>query len=134
MGNSEREKFIGRSIRRIEDARFLTGHGRYLADIESPGALWGHVLRAPHAHAIIKRIEISRAAALAGVHGIYVAADLAELGPMPCMAAVTPLIVPPRSALATDRVRHVGDPVAFVVADTLEAAPGEEPRVLEAGN
>src|SRR5438067_10774287 len=101
MGNSEREKFIGQSIRRIEDGRFLTGHGRYLADIESPGCLWGHVLRSPHAHAIIKRIEISRAAAFAGVHGIYVAADIVELGPLPCLAAVTPLVVPPRTALAT---------------------------------
>jgi carbon-monoxide dehydrogenase large subunit len=129
MGKSEREKFIGRSIPRFEDARFLTGRGRYLADIESPGALWGHVLRSPHAHAIIRRIDISRARSFSGVQGIYVAADLAELGPMPCMAAVTPLIVPPRSALATDRVRHVGDPVAFVVADTLEAAREAAERI-----
>ena len=60
MGNSEREKFIGRSIRRLEDVRFLTGRGRYLADIECPDALWGHVLRSPHAHALIKRIDVSR--------------------------------------------------------------------------
>jgi aerobic carbon-monoxide dehydrogenase large subunit len=122
MGNSEREKFIGRSIRRIEDVRFLTGRGRYLADIESPDALWGHVLRSPHAHALIKRTDVSRAMALGGVHGVYVAADLADLGPMPCMAAVTPLVVPPRTALANGRVRHVGDPVAFIVADSEEIA------------
>ncbi len=63
-------------------------------------------------------------ASLAGVHGIYTAADLAAdgLGPMPCMAAVKPLIVPPRPALADGRVRHVGDPVAFVVADSEEIA------------
>jgi aerobic carbon-monoxide dehydrogenase large subunit len=122
MGNSEREKFIGRSIRRIEDDRFLTGRGRYVADIESPDCLWGHVVRSPHAHAVIKRTDVSRAAALTGVHGVYVAVDLAGLGPMPCMAAVTPLIVPPRTALATGRVRHVGDPVAFIVADSEEVA------------
>ena len=124
MGNSEREKVIGRSIRRVEDGRFLTGRGRYVADIESPGCLWGHVLRSPHAHATIVRIDISQAATLPGVHGIYVAADLAAdgLGTMPCMAAVKPLIVPPRFALAADRVRHVGDPVAFVVADSSDAA------------
>jgi len=122
MGNSEREKFIGRSIRRIEDVRFLTGRGRYLDDIESPDALWGHVLRSPHAHALIKRTDVSRAAALAGVHAIYVGADLEGLGPMPCMAAVTPLMVPPRTALAIGRVRHVGDPVAFIVADREEVA------------
>ncbi len=129
MGKSEREKFIGRSIPRFEDARFLTGRGRYLADIESPGALWGHVLRSPHAHAIIRRIDVSRAKSFSGVQGIYVAADLAGLGPMPCMAAVTPLIVPPRSALASERVRHVGDPVAFVVADTLEIAREAAERI-----
>jgi carbon-monoxide dehydrogenase large subunit len=122
MGNSEREKLIGRSIRRLEDGRFLTGRGRYVADIECPGALWGHVLRSPHAHALIGRIDISRARALAGVHGVYVAADLAGLGPMPCMAAVSPLIVPPRTALADGRVRHAGDPVAFIVAGSEEIA------------
>jgi aerobic carbon-monoxide dehydrogenase large subunit len=122
MGNSEREKVIGRSIRRVEDARFLTGRGRYVADTESPDCLWGHVVRSPHAHALIKRIDISRATALAGVHGVYVAADLAELGPMPCLAAVAPMIVPPRTALADGRVRHVGDPVAFIVANDEEIA------------
>jgi len=130
MGNSEREKFIGRSIRRIEDQRFLIGRGRYLADIESPDCLWGHVLRSPHAHALIKRTDVSRAAALAGVHGVYDAADLAELGPMPCMAAVTPLVVPPRTALAHGRVRHVGDPVAFIVADS-EAIAREAAELVE---
>jgi len=129
MGNSEREKFIGRSIPRTEDARFLTGRGRYLADIECPGALWGHVLRSPHAHAIIKRIDISRARSFAGVRGIYVAGDLAELGPMPCMAAVTPLVVPPRPALANGRARHVGDAVAFIVADTAELASEAAERI-----
>src|SRR5205085_1148967 len=85
-----------------------------------PDALWGHVLRSPHAHALIKRIDISRASKIAGVRGIYTAADLAGLGPMPCLAAVSPLIVPPRFALAVERVRHVGDPVAFIVADTMD--------------
>jgi len=114
--------YIGRSVQRLEDVRFLTGRGRYLADIDCPGALWGHVLRSPHAHAIIKRIDAAAAKRCAGVHGIYVAADLAGLGPMPCLAAVSPLIVPPRHALAVDRVRHVGDPVAFIVADSAEIA------------
>jgi carbon-monoxide dehydrogenase large subunit len=122
MGNSEPEKVIGRSIRRVEDERFLTGRGRYLADIACPDALWGHVLRSPHAHAVIKRMDISRASKGAGVCGIYTSADLAGLGAMPCLAAVTPLIVPPRYALAVERVRHVGDPVAFIVADTADSA------------
>ena len=114
--------YIGRSARRLEDLRFLTGRGRYLADIDAPGALWGHVLRSPHAHALLKRIDAAAAQRCAGVHGVYTASDLAGLGPMPCLAAVSPLIVPPRHALAVDRVRHVGDPVAFIVADRAELA------------
>ena len=122
MEQREQEKLTGRSIRRVEDQRFLTGRGRYVDDIESPGCLWGHVLRSPHAHASIERIDVSAAKALAGVEGVFVAADLEGLGPMPCMAAVKPLIVPPRFALAQGRVRHVGDPVAFIVADSEEIA------------
>ena len=116
-------KHIGRSVRRLEDSRFLVGRGRYVADIGAPASLYGHVLRSPHAHALIERIDVSRGASLAGVQGIYTAADLAAdgLGPLPCMAAVKPLIVPPRPALAVGRVRHVGDPVAFIVADSEES-------------
>jgi carbon-monoxide dehydrogenase large subunit len=118
------EKHIGRSVRRLEDSRFLVGRGRYVADIAGTTDLHSHVLRSPHAHALIKRIDVSRGASLAGVQGIYAAADLAAdgLGPLPCMAAVKPLIVPPRPALADGRVRHVGDPVAFIVADSEEIA------------
>jgi carbon-monoxide dehydrogenase large subunit len=116
------EQQIGRSLRRLEDARFLTGRGRYVADIAEPGALWGHVVRSPHAHARVRAIDTAAAAAQPGVRGVYTSADLVDLGAMPCMAAVKPLIVPPRHALARERVRHVGDPVAFVVADTAEQA------------
>jgi carbon-monoxide dehydrogenase large subunit len=121
--------YIGRSVRRLEDLRFLTGRGRYVADIASPGALWGHVVRSPHAHALIGRIDVAAAAKHAGVHGVFTSADLAGLGAMPCMAAVSPLIVPPRFALAVEHVRHVGDPVAFVVADNAEAAREAAERV-----
>jgi carbon-monoxide dehydrogenase large subunit len=129
MAGHEQEKVIGRSIRRVEDARFLTGNGRYVGDVASPDCLWGHVLRSPHAHATIDRIDIALAKAMPGVHGVFVAADLAGLGPMPCLAAVKPLIVPPRSALAAGRVRHVGDPVAFVVADSADIAREAAERV-----
>ena len=114
----------GRSVRRLEDARFLLGQGRYVEDIDATAMLHGHVLRSPHAHALIRRIDVAPAAALPGVHVVATAADLAAdgLGPLPCLAAVAPLIVPPRPALADGRVRHVGDPVAFVVADSIEAA------------
>ncbi|MBI3197248.1 MAG: xanthine dehydrogenase family protein molybdopterin-binding subunit [Rhodospirillales bacterium] len=114
----------GRSVRRLEDARFLLGRGRYVEDIDAGTTLHGYVLRSPHAHALIKRIDVAPAAALAGVHLVATSADLAAdgLGPLPCMAAVSPLVVPPRPALALGRVRHVGDPVAFVVADSIGAA------------
>src|SRR5882757_1516861 len=131
MGNSGQEKVIGRSVRRLEDGRFLTGQGRYVDDAADADALHGHVLRSPHAHALIERIDISQGASLAGVQGIYTATDLAAdgLGPLPCMAPVKPLIVPPRPALAVGRVRHVGDPVAFIVADSAEIAREAAERV-----
>lgn len=113
-----------RSIRRLEDARFLTGRGRYVEDIAEPAALHGYVLRSPHAHALIRSLDVSSAVSMAGVHLVATADDLAAdgLGLMPCLAAVKPLIVPPRPALASGRVRHVGDPVCFVVADSAEIA------------
>jgi len=113
-----------RSIRRLEDLRFLTGRGHYVEDIAEPAALHGYVLRSPHAHALIRRLDVARAASMDGVHLVASADDLAAdgLGMMPCLAAVTPLIVPPRPALASGRVRHVGDPVCFVVADSAEMA------------
>jgi carbon-monoxide dehydrogenase large subunit len=116
---------IGQSLRRQEDARFLTGHGWYIEDIDLPGQAWMHVIRSPHAHATIAGIDAVEASATPGVLGIFTAADLAALGPLPCMVpvpSVPPLVAPPRYALAAERVRHVGDPVAFVVAETRDAA------------
>ncbi len=117
--------FSGRSLARLEDARFLTGHGRYLDDIDCPGALHAIVVRSPHGHAAIAAIDVGAARTMPGVHGVYTAADLASLGPLPCpfeLPMVEPLVVPERYALARERVRHVGDPVAFVVADTRNQA------------
>jgi len=117
--------FRGRSLRRLEDARFLTGCGRYIDDIDYPDQTWMQVVRSPHAHAGIQRIDVAAARAVPGVLGVFTAADLADLGPLPCtvpVASIAPMIVPSRFALAADRTRHVGDPVAFVVADTRAAA------------
>ncbi|MBT4488326.1 MAG: xanthine dehydrogenase family protein molybdopterin-binding subunit [Rhodospirillaceae bacterium] len=115
---------MGQSVPRREDQRFLTGAARFTDDFNEPGQLWGAVLRSPHAHAAIKAIETAAAAALPGIIGVYTATDLAAdgIGPLPCAAAaviqtVVPITVPPRHALATGLVRHVGDPVAFVVAE-----------------
>jgi aerobic carbon-monoxide dehydrogenase large subunit len=121
------EDHIGRSLRRLEDQRFLTGQGRYVDDIAVPGQLHGVVLRSPHGHALIESIDATAANALPGVHGVFTAADLDAdgIGTLPCIAqvaTVSPMIVPARPALARDRVRHVGDPVAFVVAETAQQA------------
>ncbi len=116
---------VGQSIRRREDRRFLTGQGRYLADVAQPGALFLHVIRSPHAHARIGAIDTSAALGLPGVAGVFTAQDLAGLGSIPCTSTVPtvgPMHVPPRFALATDRVRYVGEPVAFAVADTATLA------------
>ncbi len=115
----------GQSLRRLEDARFLTGRGQFIEDIDVPGQTWMHVVRSPHAHATILRVDAEAARTTAGVLGVFTADDLADLGPLPCnvpVASLQPMIVPPRRTVATDRARHVGDPVAFVVAETRDAA------------
>lgn len=117
----------GQSRRRVEDHRFLTGQGRYVDDQPLGNGLHGYVLRSPHAHARIVRLDISAAAEMPGVHLILQIGDLeAEgIGNLPCItqvATVEPMIIPPRPVLADGIVRHVGDPVVFIVADTVEQA------------
>ena len=116
---------IGRSLRRFEDERFLTGQGRYLEDIAFPGEVFLHVVRSPHAHALVRGLDVSGARDMPGVLGAFTHADLDGLGPIPCQVAVAtkgPMLVPERFALASNRVRYVGEPVAFVVAETRDAA------------
>ncbi len=120
---------LAQPVRRVEDPRLLKGAGRYTDDIVLPGMLHGIVLRSPHAAALITSLDTADASRLPGVHGIYTASDLkAEgLGPLPCAAQVqnrdgTPQAAPPHPVLADGVVRHVGDPIAFVVADTTEQA------------
>ena len=108
-------RWIGRSMKRVEDPRLLTGHGTYADDIHVPGTAYAAVLRSPHAHARIKSIDTSRARALPGVILVMTGAEAAEqAGPLPCFAN------PPvkQMCIAVDRVRHVGEPVAAVVAES----------------
>ena len=112
----------GLSRRRVEDDRFLRGQGLFLDDLPQAGALCGYVLRSPHAHARLLSIATEAAAAMPGVVAVYTGADLRAdgVGPLPCVAKVAtlaPIIVPPRPALAEGAVRHVGDAIAFVVAE-----------------
>ena len=128
---------IWRSLRRLEDQRFLAGQERYVDNIAVPGQLHGVVLRSPHGHSLIEGIDAAAARAMPGVTGFFTAADLDAdvIGTLPCIAqvaTVAPMIVPPRRALAGDRVRHVGDPVAFVVADTVQQARDAVERVAVA--
>jgi carbon-monoxide dehydrogenase large subunit len=120
---------IGQPVRRVEDNRLLTGHGRYTGDIVLDGQVWGHVLRSPHAHAAVRSIDPSPALAITGVLAVYTAEDIlrAGLGSIKCLAPATqpdgstqPL--PPHPILAHGTVRHVGDPVAFIVAESPELA------------
>ncbi len=125
---------IGQSLRRLEDLRFLTGAGRYIDDIVLPDLLHACVVRSPHAHAVIEGIDVVAARTTPGVAAIFTAADLAadKLGPLPCtaqVATVAPMIVPPRLALASERVRHVGEAVALVVAETADSARAAAERV-----
>lgn len=114
---------IGASVRRKEDLRFLSGRGQYTDDINRPGQAHAWILRSPHAHARIAAIGTAAAAAMPGVVAIYTGADLAAIGGLPCGWQIhnkdgTPMAEPKHPVLAEGKVRHVGDPVAVVIAET----------------
>src|SRR6202008_3170140 len=120
---------IGTPVRRREDYRFLIGRGTYTDDINRPGQLYAYILRSPHAHARITGIDTSAATAAPGVVAVYTGANMPAggVGGLPCGWQVhskdgSPMAKPPHPVLAVDRVRHVGDPVPVVVADTLAQA------------
>jgi carbon-monoxide dehydrogenase large subunit len=124
---------VGQPVRRTEDPRLLTGRGKFNDDMPRDGEAMGFVLRSPHAHADIRSIDTSAAEKMPGVLAVLTGQDLADdgigtfPGPPPFFAALTkpdgsPLVYPPQHALTSDRARYVGDPVAFVVAETLNQA------------
>ena len=115
---------FGRALTRKEDDALLRGAGRYVADVAPDRTLHAVVLRSPHAHARFTIQDIERVRAMPGVRLVLTGADVAELGPLPTPGVLpdVPTFVPPYGVLARDVVRHVGDAVAFVVADTLERA------------
>ncbi|HEY4471151.1 MAG TPA: xanthine dehydrogenase family protein molybdopterin-binding subunit [Stellaceae bacterium] len=120
---------IGAPVRRREDYRFLTGQGTYTDDINRPGQLYAHMLRSPHASARLGRIDTSGAASAPGVVAVFTGPDMAKdnIGGLPCGWLITskdgsPMKEPPHPVLAIDRVRHVGDPVAVVIAETFPQA------------
>ena len=116
---------VGQPVSRLEDPVLLRGEGRYSDDISLPGQLYGVMVRSHNAHGIIRSIDTAAAKAMPGVRAVLTAADLQAAGIKPMPANVTganfdgrPIPKPSQWALATDRVRYVGHPIAIVVAET----------------
>ncbi|MBT6278258.1 MAG: xanthine dehydrogenase family protein molybdopterin-binding subunit [Chromatiales bacterium] len=124
---------LGQAAPRSEDPRLLRGGGQYTDDLNAPGQAWSCFLRSPHAHAAIRSVDTRDAANARGVIAIFTGADIAasNLGSLPTFAPNLvpltrpngdPIYVPPHPALAIEKVAFVGDPVAFVIAESLAQA------------
>ncbi|MGH6904455.1 MAG: xanthine dehydrogenase family protein molybdopterin-binding subunit, partial [Geminicoccaceae bacterium] len=126
--------FVGKPLPRLEDARFLTGQATFTADLDLPDQAHAVVVRSPHAHAAIERVELAAARAAPGVLAVYTGADLgaAGIGAIPSLTRTPPfrfanadgteMADASQYPLALERVRYVGEPVAVVVAETLAQA------------
>ncbi len=128
-----RQAFIGQSVTRREDARFLTGNGQYTDDIVLPQQSYGVFLRSPHAHANITSLSVAAAEKAPGVLAIYTDEHFKGVGGLPCGWLInnidgTPMKEPKHPVLADGKVRYVGDRVALIVAETQEQ--GEAARDL----
>lgn len=117
--------YIGKSVKRVEDKRFVTGKGNYTDDIVLPGMTYGYILRSPYAHARIRSIDTSAAASMPGVVAIFTGKDVAAAGivGVPTGWQVNfrngdRMKEPPHPLLIADKVRHVGDGVAIVIAES----------------
>jgi len=128
---------LAQPVRRVEDPRLLKGNGSYTDDVTLPGTVHGIVLRSPHACAKILSIDTASAAAMPGVLSIVTSADLSAdgIGFMPCAISLknrdgSKQISPPHPVLADGMVRHVGDPVAFIVAETVQEARDAAEAIL----
>lgn len=113
-------KYIGQAMRRFEDPRFIQGKGRYVANLSLPNMAYMAVKRSPYAHAKINNVDTSEVEAMAGVIAVYTGADyMADgIGALPCGWQVPDIKIPVQHALADERVRHVGDRVAVVIAES----------------
>ncbi len=125
---------IAAPVRRLEDHALITGQGCYVADITPSGALQGFVLRSIVAHARFTLSGLEDALAMPGVKLILTARDVADLKPIPCYAQLpqadsSEINVPPYEVLCSGMVRHVGDAIAFIVADSIDAARDAAERI-----
>ena len=120
---------IGVAVRRKEDRRFLTGKGTYTDDINRPRQTYAYILRSDRAHAALKNVDTKAAEKADGVVAVFVGKDMADAGvnSLPCGWGInnkdgSPMAEPPHMPLAADKVRHVGDPVAVVIAESPKQA------------
>lgn len=124
-------QYIGKSVKRVEDKRFITGHGRYTDDIVLPGMLFAQFVRSPYAHAKIRKVDFSSALSAPGVAAVFTGDDIkkANLNGVPCGWQLhfkngDPMKEPPHPILIAtgDTVKHVGDGIAVVIANSLAEA------------
>jgi len=118
---------IGQPVPRSEDPKLVRGHGCYTDDVSRPGQAYAAMVRSRDAHGVIRSIDTTRAKAMPGVLALYTAANLSAYGPLKCNLPLknrdgSPIRYTPRPALAGDKVRYVGDPVACVIAETVAQA------------
>jgi aerobic carbon-monoxide dehydrogenase large subunit len=126
------ERLFGKSIKRREDPRFVTGRGQYVDDLKIPGMTYAAFVRSPHAHARVRGIDVAQARAHPGVIAVFTGQDMAGVNSLPCgwdlrrdknvPGVVQDLTMVPHMPLVSDAARHVGDPVVVVIADSHEAA------------
>lgn len=126
--------YIGKSVKRVEDKRFITGQGRYTDDIKLSNMAAGLFVRSPYAHATINRVDTSAAENMPGVVKIFTGQDMAEVNGVPCGWQVNfkngdTMKEPPHPILVKDRALHMGDGVAFVVAETYAQAKDAAEKV-----
>src|SRR5262244_2428641 len=132
MATVAADRLFGKSIKRREDPRFITGKGRYVDDVKLPGMTYAAFVRSPHAHAKIRKIDTAAALRHPGVVAIFTGKDMAGVNSLPCgwdlrkekniPGVVQDLAMVPLMPLTSDAARHVGDPVAVVIADSQDAA------------
>ncbi len=118
---------VGQPVRRSEDPKLVRGEGSYTDDVSRPGQAYAVMVRSREPHGVIRSIDTAAAKAMPGVLAIYTASDLTAYGPLKCGLPLksrdgSPIRYTPRPALAADKVRFVGDPVACVVAETVAQA------------
>src|SRR3989449_1118790 len=133
------ERLFGKAIKRREDPRFITGRGQYVDDVKLPGMTYAAFVRSQHAHAKIRRIDASAALKHPGVVAVFTGKDMTGVNSLPCgwdlrkekniPGVVQDLAMVPHMPLTSDVARHVGDPVAVVIADSQDAASDAAEKV-----